>query len=139
MVHLQQVPGRPAQEPRSVIFAQGASKARDVGVKGCSRRTWGLIAPERPDDVVGRNHTIRVREEQHQQESLPMTGDVYGSLFTDHLKRAEHRESHAELTSSPTSSPDLATCSERVGPPGLNQINCELGAISKFPSFRVER
>jgi hypothetical protein len=96
---LDEVARRPCHEHRGVVprptpGLERLSEARDVDPERVLAIGPGLSAPERVDDPVGREHHVRIGEQQREAGSLPERTDVHRASVSYHLELAEDPELH---------------------------------------------
>jgi hypothetical protein len=90
-LELDRVAGRAGDEP---AVAELLAEPRDVDVDALCDRRRRRLAPQLVDEPLGRDHLIRMQQQQHQQRALLAPAERKRAVLLGHFQRTEKPEFH---------------------------------------------
>ena len=111
---LELVACRPGQKP---VTADQLAEPRDVDLHGRRGGRWGPLAPERVDQLVGRDDLVRPQEQRRQEGALLAGAERDRLAVLDGFERSQKQElDHHGRLSRVDPEPSIPAFSGRLGP-----------------------
>jgi hypothetical protein len=79
-----------------VRFTKYAAKLRHIDLDGLPGRPGRGLTPERIDQAVGRDDSVRIQQEHCKQRALLAPGDRNDTRVVEHFEWAENSKLHAK-------------------------------------------